>query len=114
MKTFSGYTKVFKVYSGLNEATKAILRSSAFDGLISAWEDIARRAPRSNLVALRAFIDRFWDTTVSFHLVKYEAGITGVDFAMVSGLPFGDRRMNWDLDAPRVDSEVVIGWIGEV
>jgi hypothetical protein len=79
---------------------------------VDHWQAIGRAKPKANLVVLRAFLDRYWDTTTTFHMPGYEAGITMSSFAIISGLPIGELDLSWCLEPPSLDSEVVVGAIG--
>ncbi|KAK9755851.1 hypothetical protein RND81_01G054900 [Saponaria officinalis] len=63
-------------------------------------------------LVLRALIDRFWDTMVSFHMPSYEAGITLTDFAMMSGLPFGIAALDFDVPLLSLEDPLIVEAIG--
>jgi hypothetical protein len=112
MRTFSGYTSVLWAYSKLSVEAKAILRESAFGPLIQDWLAIYDANVSANLVILRAFLDRFWDTTSTFHLPGYEAGPTFSEYAIISGLPCGEFPISWSIAPPPIDDPEVLSLIG--
>jgi Plant mobile domain len=113
MRTFSGFTSALLVYETiLSAGSRAFISGCAFGPLVDHWRAIGEAKPIANLVVLRAFLDRYWDTTTTFHMPGYEAGITMSSFAIISGLPVGDHDMHWSLEPPSLDSAVVEGAIG--
>ncbi|KAK9714633.1 hypothetical protein RND81_06G108200 [Saponaria officinalis] len=115
MCTFSRYTSVFWAYErALSDRSRALLEASDFGPLISSWYQVAAmlKPPRAHLVVLRAFLDRFWDTTSSFHMPGYEAGVTLTDFAMMSSLPCGSVPLEFECPLLTLEDPVVLRAIG--
>jgi hypothetical protein len=112
MRTFSGYSSVMWAFWKLPKESREILAGTAFGDLIMDWVAIEKAKPVANLVILRALLDRFWDTTSTFHMPGYEAGPTFGDYAMITGLPFGGTPINWDVSPLPADSSAVKEWIG--
>ncbi|KAK9750222.1 hypothetical protein RND81_02G180800 [Saponaria officinalis] len=113
LRTFSGFTSVFWAYgSALSPNSRELLQRCAFAPLIRAWANINDRKARANLMLLRAFLDRYWDTTTTFHMPGYEAGLTLSGFAVMTGLPCGSTLMDFDRPLELLNSPSVVQAIG--
>ena len=112
MRSFSGYTTMMEAWDRLSEEERALVDQGAFGSLVRAWRTIRERKIRANLSLIRAFLDRYWDTTSTFHMPFGEVGVTLEDYGMISGLPCGEESLEWPSVAMRVDSEESRGLIG--
>ncbi|KAK9715374.1 hypothetical protein RND81_06G161000 [Saponaria officinalis] len=93
LRTFSGFTSVFEAFDVLSDRSRQFLLRCAFGPLIRAWGEISAKKAKANLVLLRAFLDRYWETTTTFHMPGYEAGVTLSGFAVMTGLPCGAKPL---------------------
>ncbi|KAK9671462.1 hypothetical protein RND81_12G031700 [Saponaria officinalis] len=113
LRSFSGFTSVFWAYGhALSPRSREFLQSCAFGPLIRCWADINAKKARANLQLLRAFLDRFRDTTSTFHMPGYEAGLILSGFAVMTGLPCGSTAMDFDQPLVTLDSPGVVQAIG--
>ncbi|XP_074289765.1 uncharacterized protein LOC141615173 [Silene latifolia] len=113
IRSLSGYTTAMECYERLSAEERAMIEQGSFGALVQAWRDIAKRKLRANLSLVRAFLDRLWDTTSTFHMPFGEVGVTLEDYGMISGLPCGTEVVEWPETAIRVDSAEArrfIGW----
>jgi len=113
MKVYTGVSPVFVVWrTGLSDALREIMSRTGFGHLIRCWEEVDRIGYRAQSVAVRALLDRFWDTTSSFHMAMFELGPSVTGYAVMSGLPMGDKWIYWEVEAPSVVSPAVKNLIG--
>ncbi|KAK9676296.1 hypothetical protein RND81_11G067400 [Saponaria officinalis] len=113
LRTFSGFSSVFWAYGhALSPRSREFQQRCAFAPLIRAWADIHARKARANHQLLRAFLDRFRDTTSTFHMLGYEAGLTLSGFAVMTGLPCGSTALDFDRQLVTLDSPSVVHAIG--
>ncbi|KAK9750349.1 hypothetical protein RND81_02G189800 [Saponaria officinalis] len=112
LRTFSGFTSVFDAFDVLSVRSRQFLLGCAFAPLIRAWAVISEKKVKANLMLLRAFLDRYWDTTTTFHMPGYEAGVTLLGFAVITGLPCGEEALVFDRPLERFDSPGVVQAIG--
>jgi len=113
MKVYAGISWLCDVWRRhLSHASRELLRATAFARVIECWEEVDRVGYRAQAVAVRALLDRFWDTTSSFQMPLFELGPSVTGYAVMSGLPMGDRRIDWEIEAPSVTSREVKDLIG--
>ena len=72
-------------YQVLQTCVKEMVARKSFDGVISA---LTYSSYTSSQAAMFALIDRWMDTTHSFHIPFGEINITPLDFIAITGLSF--------------------------
>lgn len=79
---------------------------------LSGVVGLGSSSPSSNAAVL-ALMQFWWDTTNTFHMPWGEITVTPHDFTMITGLPFGGRRI---VLGARVDpgNEIVRGLLGPI
>ena len=66
-------------------------------GLVDFWRASGDAQRRTGVKArLQVLLERWWDTTNTFHMAWGEITITPFEFAMITGLPFSDRNVIFD------------------
>ena len=76
-------TKVVEQYNLLVPETKAYIREAGFEPIIDI---LLEKSASATLV--QRFIERWWDTTHTFHIVEREMTVTSYDFYYMIGLSF--------------------------
>ena len=76
-------TKVVEQYNLLVPKTKAYIREAGFEPIIDI---LLEKSASATLV--QRFIERWWDTTHTFHIVEREMTVTSYDFYYMIGLSF--------------------------
>ena len=76
-------TKVVEQYNLLVPETKAYIREAGFEPIIDI---LLEKSASATLV--QCFIERWWDTTYTFHIVEREMTVTSYDFYYMIGLSF--------------------------
>ncbi|XP_056682639.1 protein MAINTENANCE OF MERISTEMS [Spinacia oleracea] len=66
-------------------------------GLVDFWNTLGSAQGRTGVKSrLQALLERWWDTTNTFHMIWGEITITPFEFAMITGLPFSEREVTFD------------------
>ena len=66
-------------------------------GLADFWRTMGGSPRRTGIKnRLWALLERWWDTTNTFHMAWGEITITPLEFAMITGLPFSERNVTFD------------------
>ena len=76
-------TKVVEQYNLLVPETKAYIREAGFEPIIDILLEKS-----ANATLVQRFIERWWDTTHTFHIVEREMTVTSYDFYYMIGLSF--------------------------
>ena len=76
-------TKVVEQYNLLVPETKAYIQEAGFEPIIDI---LLEKSASATLV--QRFIERWWDTTHTFHIVEREMTVTSYDFYYMIGLSF--------------------------
>ena len=76
-------TKVVEPYNLLVPETKAYIREAGFEPIIDILLEKS-----ANATLVQCFIERWWDTTHTFHIVEREMTVTSYDFYYMIGLSF--------------------------
>ena len=70
-------------YNLLVPETKAYIREAGFEPIIDILLEKS-----ANATLVQCFIERWWDTTHTFHIVEREMTVTSYDFYYMIGLSF--------------------------
>ena len=81
---WSGTTSLFP-------ETRAYIREASFEPILNL---LLERSISATLV--QCLIERWWDTTHTFHIVEYEVTVTPYDFYRMTGLSFEVAIINLD------------------
>ena len=84
-------TKVVEQYNLLVPETKAYIREAGFEPIIDI---LLEKSASATLV--QRFIERWWDTTHTFHIVEREMTVTSYDFYYMIGLSFEGAIISLD------------------
>ncbi|KAI5338411.1 hypothetical protein L3X38_017682 [Prunus dulcis] len=97
-------TTVAKGTKAMHDTVKAKVKESGFLPFLSILGH-GKKGDRPLLVALA---ERWWDTTHTFHFDEVgEMTMTPTDFAAITGLRVGGKRLTYDLDIYRNKNKVV-------
>ncbi|XP_056685083.1 protein MAIN-LIKE 2-like isoform X1 [Spinacia oleracea] len=68
-------------------------------GLADFWRTMGGSPRRTGIKnRLWALLERWWDTTNTFHMAWGDITITPLEFAMITGLPFSERNVTFDCE----------------
>ena len=84
-------TKVVEQYNLLVLETKAYIREAGFEPIIDILLEKS-----ANATLVQCFIERWWDTTHTFHIVEREMTMTSYDFYYMIGLSFEGAIISLD------------------
>ena len=84
-------TKVVEPYNLLVPETKAYIREAGFEPIIDI---LLEKSASATLV--QRFIERWWDTTHTFHIVEREMTVTPYDFYRMTNLSFEGAIISLD------------------
>ncbi|KAL9227293.1 hypothetical protein vseg_002999 [Gypsophila vaccaria] len=95
---YGSLTQVMESLSLLSEGARSIILGGALGPVVASWGRVAQLHAKVDKVLISGFLERFWDTTNSFHMPFGEVGITMTDFVMISGLPCSGHAIEFDED----------------
>ena len=84
-------TKVVEQYNLLILETKAYIWEASFEPIIDILLEKS-----ANATLVQCFIERWWDTTHTFHIVEREMTVTSYDFYYMIGLSFEGAIISLD------------------
>ncbi|KAL9229380.1 hypothetical protein vseg_004851 [Gypsophila vaccaria] len=85
MKGYGGVGNVKHVWEKVPVKVKTVIANSCFGHLL----EVALSIGENKRAITRGLMELFWDTTNTFHMPAREMTVTPLDFAMLSGVPFG-------------------------
>ena len=85
IQLLSSFNKISLYYQGLPSCVKRMVAGLGFDGIIAS---LTYGSYTSSQAAMCALIERWMDTTHTFHLPFGEMIVTPLDFAAITGLSF--------------------------
>ncbi|XP_056695433.1 protein MAINTENANCE OF MERISTEMS-like [Spinacia oleracea] len=91
----------FRTFWSLAELQKAFTEEAMEiwlqTGLVDFWRAMGGTSRRTGIKPrLWALLERWWDTTNTFHMAWGETTITPFEFAKITGLPFSERNVTFD------------------
>ena len=88
LKHYGSYGELLSWYGLLPEAVKERVHTAGFRDFMTVISPVQRSTD-----VLKAFAERWWATTNTFHFSFGEMTITPLDFSMLTGLPCGGKAI---------------------
>lgn len=96
LKHYGSYGELLSWYGSLPEAVRERVHTAGFGDFMTVVSPVQRSTD-----VLRAFAERWWATTNTFHFSFGEMTITPLDFSMLTGLPCGGTAIPFHRDIHR-------------
>ncbi|WCJ42032.1 hypothetical protein M5689_022860 [Euphorbia peplus] len=93
LKIVGNLTQPISWYNALPPIVQERIQATGFGPLISM---LSPRGVRTDRAALAPLVERWMDSTHSFHFLHGEMTITPLDFSAITGLPFQGEHISFD------------------
>ncbi|XP_058202936.1 protein MAIN-LIKE 1-like [Rhododendron vialii] len=101
---FGGFVQSLEFYRELPSVVQGLVDAAGFGTFVQ----VLTTPIRNNHALLTALVERWWDTTNTFHLPHGEMTIMPLDFAAITGLRVGDDPIPFDMGL--ANDDVALQW----